>query len=204
MYGILELPLSSSLELSLPVQSQDYDDYLIQQAVEHDRAAFASLYDRYIDRVYKHVYYKVGNQGEAEDITQETFIKAWEAIGSYRKTGAPFVAWLIAIARNLIVDRYRANKRFVPLEEGIAIKNNPDTNPEVIAEERLESIAVREAIMRLKEDKQRVVMMRYIDGFSYTEIARTMNKTEGAIRVTLFRALNELKDILKAVRGGRK
>lgn len=201
MYGILELPLNSSLGLTLPVHSPDFDDYLVQQAVEHDRAAFGSLYDKYIDRVYKHVYYKISNQAEAEDITQETFIRAWQAIGGYKKTGAPFVAWLITIARNLIIDHYRTNKRFVPLEEGIGLKNHPDTNPEVIAETNMNSSVVRNAILQLKEEKQKVVMMRFIDGFSYNEIAQAMNKTEGAVRVILFRALNDLKNILKPVGG---
>ncbi len=193
----MELALNLSMELSLPVQPRDYDDYLVQQAVEHDRAAFASLYDKYVDRVYKHVYYKVSNQHEAEDITQETFIKAWEAIGGYKKTGAPFAAWLIAIARNLIIDHYRARKKIVPLEDGIEIKNNPDTNPEVLAEISFDRTHIREAILKLKEDKQKVVMMRFIDGFSYCEIAQVMKKSEGAVRVILFRALNDLKQVLK-------
>lgn len=196
MYGILNTTLVIPWKVSLPVPTQDFDDYLVKKAVEHDRAAFADLYDKYIDRVYKHVYYKVADQSEAEDITQETFIKAWEAIGSYKRTGAPFAAWLIAIARNLIIDHYRARKKLVPLDEGIEIKNDPNTNPEAIAEANINSTIVRSAILKLKEEKQKVIMMRFIDGFSYTEIAAVLNKTEGAVRVTLFRALNDLKQLL--------
>ncbi len=181
----------------MPVQPRDYDEELVQQAVEHDRAAFARLYDKYVDRVFKHVYYKVSNQHEAEDITQETFIKAWEAIGGYRRTGAPFAAWLIAIARNLVIDHYRARKKIVPLEDGIEVKIDPDKNPELLAEASFDRADIRSAILKLKEDKQKVVMMRFIDGFSYTEIAQTMKKSEGAVRVILFRALGDLKQLLQ-------
>lgn len=204
MYGILNTTLAIPWEVSLPVPTQDFDDYLVKKAVEHDRAAFAELYDKYIDRVYKHVYYKVSDRSEAEDITQETFIKAWEAIGGYKRTGAPFAAWLIAIARNLIIDHYRARKKLVPLEEGFEIKNNPDTNPEAIAETNINNTIVRSAILKLKEEKQKVVMMRFIDGFSYTEIAAVLNKTEGAVRVTLCRALNDLKHLLDVGGGQRR
>ncbi|MBI2934161.1 MAG: RNA polymerase sigma factor [Chloroflexi bacterium] len=197
MYGKMEIALNLSLELSLPVQPRDYDEELVQQAVEHDRAAFARLYDKYVDRVFKHVYYKVSNQHEAEDITQETFIKAWEAIGGYRRTGAPFAAWLIAIARNLVIDHYRARKKIVPLEDGIEVKIDPDKNPELLAEASFDRADIRSAILKLKEDKQKVVMMRFIDGFSYTEIAQTMKKSEGAVRVILFRALGDLKQLLQ-------
>lgn len=168
---------------------------LVQQAIERDEAAFAALYDLHVDRVYKHVYYHVSNCADAEDITQEVFVRAWKAIGRYKSTKAPFVAWLIAIARNLVRDHYRAKKNPIPLDEAGAVQFSGKT-PHAIAELNLDKSHVREAISKLKGDKQKVIFMRFIDDFSYEEIAKVLGKSQGTIRVMLYRALKDLKGIL--------
>ncbi len=178
------------------MHQRESEDLLIQRAVKRDRAAFAALYDNCIDQVYRHVYYRVSNQGDAEDITQEAFIKAWKAINKYRKTGAPFVAWLIAIARNLIADHYKARKKLVSLDEAEAISNSAETSPEAITEASFNRSYARDAILKLKGEKQKVTLMRFIDGFSYGEIAEILNKSEGAVRVIQYRALNDLRRML--------
>jgi RNA polymerase sigma-70 factor, ECF subfamily len=103
------------MESTTPVH--DSEDYLVQQANKRDRAAFSVLYERCVDRVYRHVYYRVSNHDEAEDITQEAFVRAWKAIDKYKKTGAPFVTWIITIAGNLVIDHYRKQKRVVITDE---------------------------------------------------------------------------------------
>jgi RNA polymerase sigma-70 factor (ECF subfamily) len=178
------------------MHQRESEDLLIQRAVKRDRAAFAALYDNCIDQVYRHVYYRVSNQGDAEDITQEAFIKAWKAINKYRKTGAPFAAWLIAIARNLIADHYKARKKLVSLDEAEVISNSAETSPEAITETSLNRRYARDAILKLKGEKQKVILMRFIDGFSYEEIAEILNKSEGAVRVIQYRALNDLRRML--------
>lgn len=172
------------------------ENTLVERAVQRDRAAFATLYDNYVDRVYRHVYYRVSNQNDAEDITQEVFIKAWKAINKYKKTGAPFVAWILAIAHNLVVDYYRARKKFVSLEEAKTSSENDETSPEAMTEASLNQSYIRDAILKLKGEKQRVILMRFIDGFSYGEIAQALNKSEGAVRVIQHRALNDLRRML--------
>lgn len=173
------------------------EDLLIQRAVKHDSGAFAALYDNYIDQVYRHVYYHVSSRTDAEDVTQETFIKAWKAIAKYKRTGAPFAAWLIAIARNLIADHYRTRKGTIHLEQSPeqaeAVGNSAETSPEAIAEASFKQSYVRQAILKLKGEKQKVILMRFIDGFSYGEIARVLHKSEGAVRVIQYRALNDLR-----------
>ena len=175
---------------------QESQDWLIQRAIERDQAAFATLYDSYMDRVYRHVYYRVSNQIDAEDITQEVFIRAWKAINKYKRTGAPFVTWLLAIAHNLIVDHYRARKNLVSLEEAEASSQTAEASPEAMAEASLTKDYVRRAVLKLKGEKQRVILMRFIDGLSYGEIAKVLNKSEGAVRVIQCRALNDLKHML--------
>lgn len=186
------------MELSLGIPFQESEDLLVEQALKRDKDAFAALYERYVDRVYRHAYYRVGNQSDAEDITGEAFIRAWKAIDKYKRTGAPFIAWLITITHNLIVDHYKsgkARKSQVPLED-VDCAANSDSNPEAVTEANADREHLREAIMKLKGEKQQVILMHFIDGFSYAEIAQALNKSEGAVRVIQCRALSELRHIL--------
>ena len=178
---------------------QESEGLLIQQAIEGRRAAFAALYDKCVGQVYRHVYYRVSSRSDAEDITQEVFIRAWKAISRYKKTGAPFVAWLIVIAHNLIVDYYKARKKFVSLDETEVSSQSDETSPEAMTDASLNRSYIRSAILKLKGDKQKVILMRFIDGFSYAEIAKALNKSEGAVRVIQYRALNDLRHMLTAV-----
>lgn len=176
---------------------QESDNFLIERAITHDRAAFTTLYDRYVDRVYRHVRYRLSDRTEAEDITQEVFVRAWKAIPRYRRTGAPFLAWLTTIAHNLIVDSYRRSGRTTSLEKTGLPEQVDEINLEAVVESTLSREKVRDAILKLKDDRRRVTMMRFIDGLSYREIARAMNKSEGAVRVTQHRALQELRKLLE-------
>lgn len=182
---------------SVPMPSYEPEDHLVQRAIKRDREAFGSLYDCCIDRVYRHVYYRVSNQPDAEDITQEVFVRAWRAIDKYKSTGAPFVAWLISIAGNLIIDHYRKKQRNMDMDN--ILKDAPTTqvvNPEEQAEINLDNYLVKEAVLKLKGDKQKVIMMHFIDGLEYSEIAAALSKTENAVRVIQFRALSDLKQLL--------
>ena len=91
-------------------RAQD-DTLLVRRAISRDPEAFGRLYDMYVDRVYRHVYYRVGNVADAEDLTQQVFLKAWQAIDRYKKTASPFLAWLMTISHNLVVDFYRTSNR---------------------------------------------------------------------------------------------
>ncbi len=178
------------------MQLKESEDELIQRAVKRDRVAFATLYDKYAERIYRHVYYRVPNHTDAEDITQETFIKAWKAINKYRGTSATFLAWLIAVARNLITDHYKNIKKSISLEEEQISDPADEIDPEVLTEASLTRSHVRNVVLRLKGDKRKVIMMHFIDGFSYGDIARVLRKSEGAIRVIQYRALGDLRRML--------
>ena len=178
------------------MDSQNSEDSLIRQAIQGDRLAFTCLYDIHVDRIYRHVYYRLSNRDDAEDITQEVFIRAWKAIKRYRQTGVPFIAWLISIAHNLIVDYYRARKKSVLQLDMDVLSRDDEPSIEATLERKLKQEHIRNAISGLKDERQKVILMRFIDGLSYTEIARALNKSEGAIRVTLYRALNDLRRML--------
>ncbi len=184
------------MEQSLP--AHESEDYLVEQAIKRDRAAFTALYERCIDQVYRHVYYRVSNHDYAEDITQETFVKAWKAIDKYKRTGAPFVTWLITIAGHLVIDHYRSRQNTTNIDD--VVEEVPDkqvSDPQALAEANFNSAIIKEAVLKLNGDKQRVILMHFIDGFSYEEIARALHKSEGAVRVIQYRALGDLKRLLK-------
>jgi len=175
--------------------SSDIDE-LIDKAIVGDGDAFGRLYDMHVDRVYRHIYYRVSNTADTEDLTQQVFIKAWQAIGRYKKTASPFLAWLIKISHNLVIDFYRSKKSEAYIDFDM-VATEPDTDPEHLAEANFNQQQMRQAINKLHGGQQQVILMRFIEDFSYAEIAVALGKSEGAIRVILHRGLAKLKTILE-------
>ncbi|MFC2022576.1 RNA polymerase sigma factor [Chloroflexota bacterium] len=173
-------------------------DQLVARAKDGDAVAFGRLYDMHIDRVYRHVYYRVGNVADAEDLTQQTFIKAWEAIGRFKKTASPFLAWLIRISHNLVIDYYRSNKAKTYLDFDI-VASNPESSPDYLVETQYDQQQIRRAVLELPSEQQQVILMRFIEDFSYPEIAASLGKSEGGVRVIQHRALLRLRKILEQV-----
>lgn len=168
------------------------DVELIESARGGNALAFAVLYDRYADRVFRHISYRLGGRADCEDLTQQTFLKAWQAIGRYRITEVPFVAWLLTIAHNAVISYFRADRSHQPLDDDLPkLDESADTVALVERQEQRER--VRRAVALLKPEFQQVVAMRYLEELDYPDIARQMGKKEGTVRVTLHRALQELR-----------
>ncbi|MCL4459444.1 MAG: sigma-70 family RNA polymerase sigma factor [Chloroflexi bacterium] len=173
---------------------------LLERAIKRDTEAFGQLYDLYVDRVYRHVYYRLGDRSEAEDLTEEVFLRAWQSIERYRPQGVPFVAWLFKIAQNLVVDRYRHKRPKGEVLETETIETDVWADPVVIAEQHLTQQTLRQAVLRLKPEQQQVIMLRFLDGLEYPEVAAILGKSEGAVRIAQFRALQALRHILEGER----
>jgi RNA polymerase sigma-70 factor (ECF subfamily) len=173
----------------------DAEARLIDAAIAGDAEAFAALYDRYLERVYRHMYYRIGHRGNAEDLTQQLFLQAWRAIGRYRRTGAPFVAWLFTIGHNLALNFYRGHRETAPLDLDVEARARW-SDPEAEALARYDRAAVRRAILRLRPDQQQVVLMRFVEDLDYPAVAAALGKTEGNVRVIQHRALGELRRML--------
>jgi RNA polymerase sigma-70 factor (ECF subfamily) len=168
---------------------------LIAAAAQGDHAAFATLYDRHADRIYRHCYYRTGNRADAEDLTQQTFLHAWRAIRRYRDQGAPFVAWLLAISQNLTANHFRqARTVALTLERGDGDQALDDPAEIVIAS--VGQDRVRRAVLRLAPDRRQVIMLRFIEDFSVPETAAALGKTESNVRVLQHRALADLRRFL--------
>lgn len=174
----------------MPTESE-----LIQRAIRRDAQAFGELYQRHLKQIYRYIYYKLGNPTEAEDLTEQTFLKAWEAIERFREQGVPFSAWLFRLAHNLVIDYHRTRHEALPLDEAIDAEDR-QPGPEHMAEVRLDVDTLQKAIARLTPEQQQVIILRFIQGLSHSEVATIMGKNEGAIRGLQHRALATLHLLL--------
>ena len=169
---------------------------LVLRAIRRDQDAFGELYDRHVVRVYRHIYYMVGNAAEAEDLTAQTFLRAWEAIERYQVRGAPFVSWLLRIAHNLGVSYLRSKRDSSELHDGI-VDTKERRDPEWSYQQTAEEELVREAILKLREEQRQVIILRFIEDLDYKEVAEIIGKSVAAIRVIQHRALNSLRKQMK-------
>jgi RNA polymerase sigma-70 factor (ECF subfamily) len=169
---------------------------LIDRAVGGDTEAFGRLYDMYADRIYRHIYYRISNIEDARDLTQEVFMKAWQALPRYRRTKTPFLGWLFTISHNRVIDYYRTKKDCAYLNDNAILIEDREGSPERLAEDQFTQQEIRRVIIQLPKDQQQVILMSFIEGFAYKEIATALNKTEGNIRVIMYRALKKMREIL--------
>jgi RNA polymerase sigma-70 factor (ECF subfamily) len=187
------------LKLESPLETEERT--LVQRAINRDREAFGALYDRHVVRVYRHIYYLVGNVAEAEDLTAQAFLQAWEAIERYQIRGAPFVSWLLRIAHNLAVSYLRSRKESAQLPETLE-DHKSHRNPEEALDRQLEGERVREAILQLRDEQRQVIILRFVEDLDYREVAEIVGKSVAAVRVIQHRALNSLRKQMKPETAG--
>jgi RNA polymerase sigma-70 factor (ECF subfamily) len=183
-----------SINSAIPRANDDLP--LVVRAIQKDQDAFGELYDRHAVRVYRHVYYMVGSAAEAEDLTAQTFLRAWEAIERYQVRGAPFVSWLLRIAHNLGVSHLRSKRESSQLHDGI-IDDKQRRDPEWAYQQTAEEELVHAAILQLREEQRQVIILRFIEDLDYREVAEIIGKSVAAIRVIQHRALNSLRKQMK-------
>jgi len=169
---------------------------LVAQAKSGDREAFTELYLKHFQRVFRHVYYMIGDRQEADALTNETFLRAWKVLQKYEDRGLPIENWLLKIGHNLAT-RYLKKRRPVQNIETVSLVDASEHRPEHIAEVASDVMTLRAAILRLPEIPQQVIIWRFLEGMSYEEVETLLGKKNGAIRVIQFRALKQLKTILE-------
>lgn len=169
---------------------------LVQRAIDRETSAFAELYDRHVVRIYRHIYYLVNDAREAEDLTAQTFLKAWEAVDRYKERGAPFVAWLLRIAHNLTVSHLRAKRDHSELQD-YYVDPKMTRNPEQALEQTTDEEHVREAVLKLRAEQRQVIMLRFVEEMDYREVAAVIGKSVPAVRVIQHRALGNLRKLMQ-------
>ncbi len=165
---------------------------LVLQAQDGNSEAFGQLYDAYMERIYRFVYFRVEDQQTAEDITSQVFLKAWSNLDRFSFNRTPYLAWLYTIAHNAVIDHYRTRKVTTALDDvqlsqqdhAEAVENDIDLSSEMKS--------IKEALEMLTDDQQKVLTLKFIEGMSNHEIARHLGKREGAIRALQMRGLQAL------------
>ena len=179
-----------------PDGTTDEDAVLAVRAGKGDTAAFGALYDRYVEAVYRYVYYRVHSDTDAEDLVSDVFMRALRAIPRYEPRQA-FLAWLYRIARNAVIDRARRTRIQISFEDALA---HPGVDQIVEPDAGLLALAdketVRAAIARLTPLQQEVIVLRFLEGFSTLEIAKLIGKREGTVRGIQFRAIGALRQMI--------
>ncbi len=170
------------------------DENAVARASAGDSEAFSFLYERNVSRIYNYIYYRIGSDADAEDITSRVFYRAFGHINTYPDKGVPFSAWLYRIAHNLIANWHRDTHRRkeVPLEDQIELPVKAD-HPERAMEKTQEVEQLLQGIRRLSPDRQQLLILKFVEDLSNAEIADIMGKSEGAIKSLYHRALIALR-----------
>lgn len=178
------------------MRAEKRESQLTARARQGDREAFGDLYELYLEELYRYVFYRINHKEDAEDLTEQVFLKAWAGLPSYRGE-VPFKSWIYRIARNAVVDHYRARKPELPLE-GQELPVDGGNHPQefALAQERTQLLA--EAISKQSALHQDVLVLRFINGLSTVETARILERNVGTIRVLQHRALRSMRSYLVA------
>ncbi|HTJ61756.1 MAG TPA: RNA polymerase sigma factor [Candidatus Saccharimonadales bacterium] len=194
---VVELPNSRPED---PVSSaeREEDAALARRAGSGEAEAFGVLYDRYVDAVYRYVFYRVRNEAEAEDVTSDVFMRALRAIPKYEPRQA-FLAWLYRIARNAVIDRSRRQgaRQQVSFEDALAHPNADQVvNPDAGLLAGSDASVVRVAMQQLTPLQQEILVLRYVEGYDTKTISKLVGKRDGTIRGIEFRALSALRALI--------
>lgn len=176
------------------------DNDLIQRAAGGDQDAFGDLYERYLEDIYRYVYYRVLDVEEAEDLTEAVFLRVWENLIKTREKSKikNFRAWIYRITHNLVIDYQRKKKPLsVDLDTVPWINEAVMPGTEKIVEKQLSEAALVRALHELEDTLQQVVILRFLNELSHAETAAVLGLTEGHVRVLQYRALKRLRLYLR-------
>lgn len=175
----------------MPLSTPDLE--LVSRSKDGDIEAFGALYERYLERIYRYIRVRVAEETIAEDISENVFLRAYESIDRYQERGFPFSAYLYRIARNQIVDYYRKRKEEAPIEAADqTIADTQNLEDGLILSDQVQEILA--ALETLPEDYQEVIRLRVVLDMPTSDVAKWMNRSEGATRVLLHRALKAIRE----------
>lgn len=171
---------------------------LVKRAQGGEKEAFGELYDQYASRIYRFIKIHLDNDSQAEDILQETFLKAWLALPKLKLENLNFSAWLYKIARNLVNDHYRQTYRR-PREEDIAehFELADKINEANNLDHSMMIEKIKTLIPKLKPVYRQVIELRFVQEFSVYETAVILNRSQVAVRLLQYRALQRLRNLLE-------
>jgi RNA polymerase sigma-70 factor, ECF subfamily len=178
---------------NLPLQGEED---LIRRAQQQDNEAFSRLYEAYFNKIYRYILMRVRNETEAEDMTQQVFIKMLHSISGYKSQGVPFSSWIFRIAHNQVIDFYRQQGKKATVDiEGLQIAYTGD-DPQQMMEKQVDIAELKKATQKLTAAQQEVLSLRFAAELSIAECAGIMGKREGAIKALQHSAVLALRKAL--------
>jgi len=176
----------------------DNDQELIRKAQRGDTLAFGELYECHAPVIFRYLFAHLDSQMDAEDLTGEVFLKAWQSLPKYNERGVPFLAFLFRVARNVLVDHYRQSNRLESTAPEVmdGYRQEGDLEAIELVGSRLEHQKILQVLSRLRPDYRSVLSFRFISELSPEETALVMERSVGAIRVLQHRALTALRQAL--------
>jgi RNA polymerase sigma-70 factor (ECF subfamily) len=181
------------------------DEITLNRAIQGDHEAFGRLYEQYVERIFNYVYYRTGNQHDAEDLTARVFFRAMRRIPQYQERGLPVSAWLYRIAHNLVANwhRDRGRRPEISLDEGFASIPHSE-HPEVTLLQLEEQDYLLSIIRDLPPERQQLIILKFVEHMSNAEIGQIMGRTEGAVKSLYHRTLLSLRIEMDTVSKDRK
>ncbi len=181
----------------------DADSQVVERCLRGDEGAWEELVQNHTRRVYAICYRFVGRENEAQDLTQDVFLRVFKTLGSFRSGEGSFSVWLTRLTRNLLIDHYRRTKleratdsiedQMGALEEKTALHGRTDG----MLASREASEFLQAALQKLSPELREAVILRDLEELEYREIARVLNVPEGTVKSRLNRGRSELARILK-------
>jgi RNA polymerase sigma-70 factor (ECF subfamily) len=170
------------------------DEINLNRAIQGDHEAFGMLYEQYVERIFNYVYYRTGNQHDAEDLTAKVFYRAMRRIPQYQERGLPVSAWLYRIAHNLVANwhRDRGRRPEISLDEGFTSIPNAE-HPETTLLQLEEQDHLLKTIRNLPSERQQLIILKFVEHMSNAEIGQIMGRTEGAVKSLYHRTLLALR-----------
>lgn len=170
------------------------DDIELARRAAHDPDAFTELYHRYLPGIYRYHLARTGHVQEAEDLTAQTFLKAFESISSFRGQGR-FASWLFGIASHKLADHYRRSRIELPLEDAEHL-HSPVPLPEEAALQHLELARVARVLRLISPERAEALVLCLFGGLSLAEAAQSVGKSEAAVKMLIHRGLCDLQERL--------
>ena len=178
--------------------SKEEVEDLVRRAQQGHSEAFAGLYEAYYDKIYRYVMFKTGDTLEAEDLTEEVFLRMLESIGSFKWQGYPFTSWLFRIAHNLVIDYYRkaGRQKKTSLDDAMRVVGSDGVDVDRKLDIELSIKEVKDAMGGLTQLQQEVLSLRFAGGLSVAETAEAMGKKENAVKALQHAAIKKLRTLL--------